>query len=177
MLKTTYIAPLPATKVLLTFSAHLSPETGELQHTFSAEEGKFQFGAFSTCLPVFVTLSSTGELASWDATGFGLKKKRLTDLTEVSVCAVSPSTPSLAVRSSDGTVLVWDYSKDVIADRISTTPDRVTRICFSSDGRFLLIGGQDACVRMVPLSPSSPALRAVGGSERHKGTDGGGRAT
>jgi WD40 repeat protein len=125
----------------------LATTTGQVVHEFA--EAKLACGLFVPNRPLFLTATAGGRLALRDGTTFQLLRRQAIPCGEVCQFAVSPATPAFAVRSADGVVHVWDFADDIVRSTIRTRADRVTPICFTADGRALLIGGVDCCVRRI----------------------------
>jgi WD40 repeat protein len=129
----------------------VSVRTGKLVKELLPAEEKLSFGVFSPHNCRFLAVSESGLISILEADAFQAVKVEQLPLTNICRCAVSPCTPSIATRSSDGTIMVWDYLDNSFV-KIATPPSQISPICYSADGARLLIGGKDGCVRSVPLT-------------------------
>src|SRR5262249_38802197 len=66
--------------------------------------------------------------------------------------ALSPDGRVLAVGRQDGTLLLWNASEPTSPVVLGTHRSAVTALLFTPDGKSLLSGGLDACVRFWDMA-------------------------
>jgi WD40 repeat protein/serine/threonine protein kinase/tetratricopeptide (TPR) repeat protein len=74
-----------------------------------------------------------------------------------------PSTETLAVANPDGSVSVWD-TETVVELRRFLTPDGVTRICWSPDGKYLASVGDAGIIKIWRVDESDSAFGVSAGT-------------
>ncbi len=132
----------------------LAADLGTVVHRYKPPEATVEAAIFSPLHPLLLIASSAGSITSWDIAAFRPLSLCPAHLANIWRCVVAQRSPLLAVRSSDGPILIWSYLAGMIVTCIDTSADRVTPMCFSSDACSLLLGGRDRSVRICPLPGS-----------------------
>lgn len=145
--------------------------SGELMTTIADHSGRIMSLAASPDGTTFASGSSNGSIKVWPVEAIAeqqsqtnLRGEVLTDIgAQIDALAFHPiDSKLLASGDHDGTIQVWDLTRNEPTLTLTSDSDRIASIAISPNGRYLASGSYDNIIRIWDLETGKPVQTLSG---------------